>query len=146
MTNARWLEEQITGWPNASVHPHRFGGQEFRFGHAEVGHVHVNGTIDIPLPRPIRDALMSEGLAEEHRWIPSSGWASFHFRHESDLKHALKLLRLSYLRYALKTASDPREMLERESEALGLSSRIRSLLEQHMPSKAGSVTVDPLTA
>ncbi|HKC01438.1 MAG TPA: hypothetical protein VKD23_21820 [Terriglobales bacterium] len=45
------------------------------------------------------------------------------------LEHALWLMRLSYLRYALKTASDPSGMLEHESEELGLSLHLRSLLQ-----------------
>jgi hypothetical protein len=51
----------------------------------------------------VRDALLAEGLAEEHRWVPNSGWTSFHVRSEDDFKHAVWLMRLSYLRYALKT-------------------------------------------
>ena len=55
-------------------------------------------------------------------------------------------MRLSYLRYALKTASDPSGMLKRESEELGLSPHLRSLLQQHLPTKAERITADLLTA
>jgi hypothetical protein len=58
------LEDEISAWPNVSVHPHRFGGKEFRFGKAEIGHVHREGTVDIPFPRAVRDALLEEGQAE----------------------------------------------------------------------------------
>src|SRR6266849_892421 len=85
---------------------HRFGGKEFRFGSAEVGHIHAGGIVDIPFPRSVRDALLAEGLAEEHRWVPNSGWITFHICSEEDLKRALWLMRLSYLRYTLKTAAD----------------------------------------
>jgi len=64
MRRLRELEEEISGWPDISVHPHRFGGTEFRFGSAEVGHVHTGGIVDIPFPRSLRDALLAEGLAE----------------------------------------------------------------------------------
>lgn len=138
----RILEEEVGAWPDVSIHPHRFGGLEFRFGNAEIGHVHVGGTVDIPFPRPVHDALLAEGLAEEHRWVPNSGWTTFHVRSERDLKHALQLMRLSYVRYVLKTASDPRGLLERENEVLGLSTRIWSLLQRYLPSKAESVTAD----
>jgi|SRR5258708_18743919 len=111
-----------------------------------VGHVHLGGTVDIPFPRAVRDALLAEGLAEEHRWVPNSGWTTFHVRDEGGLQHALWLMRLSYLRYVLKTASDSSGMLERESEELGLSPHLTSLLQQHLPAKAESVTADPLTA
>jgi hypothetical protein len=122
------VEEELSVLPEASVHPHRFGGREFRFGNAEVGHIHTGGIVDIPFPRSIRDALLAEGLAEEHHWVPDSGWITFRVRSDDDVKHALWLMQLSYLRYALKTASDPRGLLEQESKELHLSPRFRSLL------------------
>jgi Family of unknown function (DUF5519) len=63
--------------PQVSVHPHQFSAREFRFGRAEVGHVHDGGIVDVPFPRPIRDALVAEGLAEEHHWVTNSGWVTF---------------------------------------------------------------------
>jgi hypothetical protein len=48
------FEDEVTAWPNVSAHPHRFGGREFLFGSAEVGHTHVGGIVDIPFPRPVR--------------------------------------------------------------------------------------------
>lgn len=129
MTNClKKLEEEVSVWPHISVHPHRFGGREFRFRSAEVGHVHVGGIVDIPFPRPVRDALLAEGLAEEHRWAPNSGWVTFRVRSEEDLAHALWLMRVSYLRYRLKTEADPRGLLEHESEDLHLSPQFKSLL------------------
>ncbi len=145
MTQMRKLEEQVAAWPHVSVHPHRFGGREFRFENAEIGHLHLGGTVDIPFPRAVRDALLADGLAAEHRWVPNSGWTTFHVRGEDDLQHALWLMRLSYLRNALKTASDPHGMLEHESEGLGLNTHLRSLLEQHLPTKE-RVTADPSAA
>lgn len=144
MTQMRRLEEEVAAWPNVSVHPHRFGGQEFRFGNAEVGHVHEGGTVDIPFPRNVRDALLADGLAEEHRWVPNSGWTTFRVRSEEDLKHALWLMRLSYLRYALKAAADARHLFEQESEALHLSLGFESLLEKFVPSDANRFVAEPL--
>jgi hypothetical protein len=98
--------------------------------------VHTGGSVDIPFPRPVRDALLAEGLAEEHRWVPNSGWITFRIRSDEDFRHAVWLMRLSYLRYALKTAADPRRLLEQESEELRLSPQFRSLLEPFLPQKA----------
>jgi hypothetical protein len=123
------LEEQVSAWPQVSIHPHRFGGREFRFGSAEVGHVHTGGIVDIPFPRPVRDALLAEGLAEEHHWVPNSGWVSFRIHGAEDLKHALWLMRLSLLRYLLKVATEPRRLLDEESRELRLSPGFKSLLE-----------------
>ncbi len=130
MKHLKNLGAEVATWPNVSVHPHRFGGKEFRFGSAEIGHVHTGGIVDIPFPRSVRDALLAAGLAEEHRWVPNSGWITFHVHSEEDLKHALWLMRLSYLRYFPKTASDPRGLLENETEELRLSPRFKSLLER----------------
>src|SRR5579872_1898813 len=146
MTHMRKLEEQVGAWPHVSVHPHRFGGREFRIGNADIGQLHIGRPVDIPCPRAVRDSLLADGLAEEHRWVPNSGWTTFHVRSEGDLQHAVWLMRLSYLRYALKTASDPGGMLEHESESLGLSPHLRSLLQQHLPAKAERGTADALTA
>ena len=144
MTQLRKLEEQVAAWPHVSVHPHRFGGREFRFGNAELGHVHVRGTLDIPFPRNVRDALLADGLAEEHRWVPNSGWTIFRVRSEEDLKHALWLMRLLYLRYALKAAADANKLFEQESEALHLSLGFKSLLEKFVPSDANRFVAEPL--
>jgi hypothetical protein len=124
------LEDEVSAWPNVSAHPHRFGGKEFRFGKAEIGHVHRDGTVDIPFPRAVRDALLKEGQAEEHRWVPNSGWTTFKIRSGADVSHAVELMRVSYLRYAVRTASHPRDFLKQESEALHLSSRFTALLEK----------------
>ena len=129
MWSADQLVEQVSSWDGVSVHPHRFGGKEFQFGSAEVGHVHNGGIVDIPFPRPVRDALLEEQLAEEHHWVPNSGWITFRMQSERDLDHALWLMRLSYLRYQLKKAANPKEIFEAETERLRLSPRFKSLLE-----------------
>ena len=53
-------------------------------------------------------------------------------------------LRLSYLRYALKTAPDAHKLLEQESEELRLGSQVRSLLEKFVPLTARQVLAEPL--
>jgi len=137
MNQVKKLEAEISAWPHISVHSHRFGGREFRLGSAEVGHVHAGGVLDIPFARAVRDALLNEGLAEQHRWVPNSGWITFRIREDRDLKHALWLMRLSYLRYALKTAVDPQRLLEVEAGELHLSPRFRALLERLVPVTTG---------
>jgi len=141
----KMLEDEVSAWTNVSIHKHRFGGREFRFGDAEVGHTHDGGIVDIPFPRAVRDALLANGLAEEHRWVPHSGWITFHLRNEDNLSHALWLMRLSYLRYALKRANHPREMLEQESAELNLSPEFKSLLERFVPKTVNHSAASPLS-
>lgn len=142
----RKLENEVSAWPNVSVHSHRFGGKEFIFGSAEVGHIHEGGMVDIPFPRAVRNALLAAGLAEQHHWVPNSGWITFRIRDEEDLSHALWLMRLSYLRYTLKTADDPREMFEQESAEMNLSPEFKSLLERFVPKAAHESATEPLSA
>jgi hypothetical protein len=124
------LEREVASWPGVSVHSHRFGGREFSFGNAEVGHVHLGGVIDIPFPKPMHDALLAEGLAEEHHWVPNSGWTTFRVRREEQMQHALWLMRLSYARYAIKNAHASQRVFQEESLGLELREPFRSLLEQ----------------
>jgi hypothetical protein len=139
MNFLKMLEAEVSAWPNLSMHPHRFGGREFQFGDAEVGHVHANGIVDVPFPRSIHDALLADGLAEAHHWVPNSGWITFQMRREEEVSHARWLMRLSYLRYALKTAIDPRKLFEWECEQLRLSPQLKSLLEPFVPKTAPCV-------
>src|SRR6266568_8718345 len=88
MNYLKALEAEVSVWPHISVYSQRFGGREFLFNKAEVGHMHTGGIVDIPFPRSVRDALLANGLAEEHHWVPNSGWTAFHVRSEEDLKHA----------------------------------------------------------
>ena len=130
------FEEEVASWPEVSVAPHRFGGTEFRFQRAEIGHVHFWGDVDIPFTRAIRDVLLTSGLVEPHRWVPDSGWITFHLRDSVDVERAIWLMRLSYLRYALKTSPDSAQVLTRETEKMRLNKRLVSLLSQFVPKQA----------
>jgi Family of unknown function (DUF5519) len=89
---------------------------------------------------------LADSLAEEHRWVPKSGWITFQMRTEENLSHAVWLMRLSYLRYALKTSADPQKLLEHESEQLRLSPAFKLLLEPFVPKTPKPITVEPVPA
>lgn len=73
---------------------------------------------------------------EVHHWVPNSGWITFRVRYEDGVRHALWLMRLSYLRCALKAATEPRKLFEKESGELRLTPRFQSLLEPFVRVKA----------
>jgi hypothetical protein len=127
------LKVELASWPGISVHPHRFAALEYRFGKAEVGHVHSWGDVDIPFPRPVHDFLLDRQLALEHRWVPDSGWTTFRIRGPKDIEHAVWLMRLSWLRYTLKTAAEPRQLLATEAERLHLSPELVMILTRFIP-------------
>jgi hypothetical protein len=88
--------ETLLTWDGIEAHPHRFGGTEFRIGNREIGHIHGDSLVDIPFPKKIRDGIVAAGEAEPHHILPETGWVSFHLREESDVEHAIQLLRRSY--------------------------------------------------
>jgi len=132
------LEGEVASWQGVTAHSHRFAGREFRFGDAEIGHVHLGGVVDIPYPRALRDALLAQGLALEHRWVPDSGWTTFHVNREDQMQHAIWLMRLSYARYAIKKSPDPQRLFEEETARLGLRQPLLSLLRKFVRTTAAS--------
>ena len=122
------VTDEVLSWPGVSMHPERFGGNAFQVGSAEVGHIHHGGAVHIPFPRSVHDELLAQGLAEIHPYAPDTGMVSFQIRNDEDVEHALWLMRLSYLRYALKRVTEPGPMLDEESERLKLSPQLRMLM------------------
>jgi hypothetical protein len=80
------------------VHPHRFGGVEFRLGRRELGHLHPTWA-DLPFTRRIREMLLETGRAEPHR-AGVNGWVS----HPLD-EEAIELFKLSYERARVAQAA-----------------------------------------
>ena len=99
------IVKEVSGWEGITADPHRFGGTEFRYGKPEIGHIHRNGLTDIPFPMKIRDELIKEKIVHPHHILPESGWISFYVKNEEDIMTAIKLFRLSYLRYAIKRSN-----------------------------------------
>jgi hypothetical protein len=90
------IDREVRAWPDVSRHPHRFGGTEYRLGKREIGHVHGESLVDVPLPRALRDELVAAGRARPHHILPGSGWVSVPLRAPDDVVQALAILRLSY--------------------------------------------------
>ena len=137
------LKEEVLSWPGISVHPHRFAAREYRFGQAEVGHVHSWGDVDIPFPRPVHDFLLAHNLAERRRWVPDSGWTTFRIRDGGNVEHAIWLMQLSYLRYCLKSAADPASLLTSESERLHLHAELLAALARFIPAGTDEFGIRP---
>jgi hypothetical protein len=125
------------------MRPHRFAAREYRLGNAEVGHVHLWEDVDIPFPRPVHDFLLAHNLAEQHRWVPDSGWTTFRIRDDGNVEHAIWLMRLSYLRYCLKSAADPASLLAVEGERLHLHAELLGTLARFPTITDAATNRDP---
>ncbi|HTP13246.1 MAG TPA: luciferase family protein [Bacteroidota bacterium] len=93
---SREIQNRVQEWENITLHPHRFGGVEFRLGRREIGHLHGDSLLDIPFPLKVRDNLIAERRVEPHHVLPQSGWISFRLRTPGDTEEAVRLLRLAY--------------------------------------------------
>jgi hypothetical protein len=96
--------------------PHRFGGTEYRLGERrEIGHIHGDALVDIPLPTSVRDEIVAAGRAEPHHILPDTGWVSLHLREPGDVQRALDLFRYAYDRAIVQQSrrqQPPRESTE----------------------------------
>jgi len=90
------IVSEVSEWSGVVSSPHRFGGTEFRLGRREIGHIHGDYQADIAFPMEVRNQLVKEKRAEPHHILPKSGWITFRFSKESDIKSAIELFRLSY--------------------------------------------------
>ena len=124
------IKQIVTSWAGVSVNPHRFGGLEFNLGTVEIGHIHLNGMVDIPFNSKIRNQLLAEKRVEPHHILPETGWITFYIRSAEDVEQAIWLFRLSYLFYATRGSQKAalKEVLDvpAEVEALHPSEALRA--------------------
>lgn len=125
------LRVTLLKWTGVTIQLHRFGGLEFNLGQMEIGHVHLNGMVDIPFNRKLRDQLIAEGFAEQHHILPDTGWVTFYIRSEQDLQTAIWLFRLSYLfnasRGQNRAALQDKLNVSNELEHLNMSPQLRAI-------------------
>ena len=106
------IQSAVLGWKDVTIHPHRFGGIEFRFGRRELGHLHGESLLDIPFPRRVKEELIAAGKAQKHHILPESGWISYRIRSHQDVVQAVALLQRSY-----ELAINSRNRKGRETQA-----------------------------
>lgn len=90
------IENEVRGWPNTTVHTHKFGGIQFNNNNRELGHIHGNGLLDILLSREQKALLMKQYPIQDHHVFKNSGWISFWIKTSADKQIAVELLRLNY--------------------------------------------------
>jgi hypothetical protein len=130
------FESEVSTWPNVSVHPYRFGGREFLFGVQKLDTCILAGSLTSHFPAQSMMRSWRKVLPRSTAGFPIQAGSRSASAANEDLKHALWLMRLSYLRYALNIAIHPHKLFEQESEDLHLSPQFRSLLEHFLPQRA----------
>ena len=81
-------------WDEVTTGPGRFGSTRFLVGRRELGHLHGETVLDVPLPPARKRELLEQGLVEQHRYTPEkSGWVSLRIDGNADVETAIDLLR-----------------------------------------------------
>ena len=88
------IQSELSRWEGITRAPHRYGGVEFNLGSREIGHIHGDSLVDVPLPQRVRDELVASAHAEPHHVLPQSGWVSVYLNFPSDKERAIRILRL----------------------------------------------------
>ena len=87
------LEDLVLQVPGVRSKIHRLGGIEFvEENGRELGHLHGNGLLDVPVGRTAAASLIQSGKALPHHIFPESKWISFQMQSEADVQFALELL------------------------------------------------------
>lgn len=112
------VAQAIMMWPQviAATHwnlyaNHEVDGADFYVGELELGHIHLDGEVHIPVATPLRKALIKAGLARPFRW--GDGWVEVSIKTMADAEHARWLFQLNYDRLAGVTMQ---QLLDRVSQ------------------------------
>ena len=119
------IRSEVASWDGVSVHPHRFGGIEFRLGGKGIGHLHGERWADLLFSRRIRDMLVETGRARPHHVLPHTGWVSRQISSREDVGDVIELFRLAYER--ARVAQVVRESRQHGVQPLGDTWRSREV-------------------
>jgi MFS family permease len=105
------IKREIMSWPDVTSQPHRFGGVDFRVGGKEMGHLHGENMVDLPLPPnalfagsssnklmgvPKQWEEKAQGSLPPHDAYPESNWINYWIKGEDDMPRVVALFRLEY--------------------------------------------------
>jgi hypothetical protein len=101
------IKREILSWPNVTSQPQSFGGIDFRVGGKELGHLHGENMVDLPLRpnvflnRKLREAAKQSQEKTQrplppHDAYPESNWINYWIRGEGDVPKVIELFRLQY--------------------------------------------------
>jgi hypothetical protein len=134
--------EEVRRWPGVELRQHASAttpgetdGIEFRLYGRQVGHVHGDCSLHLPLTKALKESVVGERLAEPLAFAPTSGWAMFTPITADDVKQAIWLLRLNYVRLRRQRltplAAASSLLLKEHEKALGdVSPTVSRLLQR----------------
>jgi RNA polymerase sigma-70 factor (ECF subfamily) len=103
---AQRIITEALSWPGVSRVKGEFGSVVLRVGRRELGHLHGDAVVDVPVPPKLSDQLVKDAVAPEHQGLQDPGWASVPLETEQKVQQALALLRANYERANANIATD----------------------------------------
>jgi hypothetical protein len=101
------VEREILAWPGVSKVTFAGGRSQggfwvppatsYRFGRRDLGHVHVTGEADLPVPQKVYHELIADGRAQPHG-AGFKGVVTYTIRTADDVAGAVQLFRMNYER------------------------------------------------
>jgi hypothetical protein len=91
------IADQVTECEGVATTERADGRTVFTYAGTEFAHIDDDGSLDLPLSRRRRAALVAADRAEHHPVYTEPGWTTFDIRGESDIEAAVKLCRLAYV-------------------------------------------------
>ena len=100
------IVSEVASWEDVTTGPGRFGSTRFLVGRRELGHLHGDQLLDLPLPPARKRELLEQRCVEQHRYTPEkSGWVSLRISEEADVETAIELLREQHGRATKRQSS-----------------------------------------
>lgn len=134
LSYVNYIRAEVSTWRDVNIGNHRYGGIEFTVRTRELGHMHENGTLDIPFGKPLKAQLVAERKATPHYIYPDSGWVTYQVQSWPHIYRAVWLLKLSYFHKLLdirRYSNEVNELLKQPCfEDLYLSQDVQLILER----------------
>jgi Family of unknown function (DUF5519) len=105
-TASERIADEVGAWPGVEVDTGELGEVAFRVGGREIGHVHGDHAAHFSFPRPVWEALRTEGRIEAHPAFPKAtqGPAARRIASAGDIDDVVELFRLNYDRWVTRSA------------------------------------------
>lgn len=91
------IEAELMRWQGIQLTVHKYGGTQFNYQDKELGHIHSNGLLDMPLSRKQKHYLMQNHPAvQDHHTLKQTGWISLFIKTDDDMQLAITVFKLAY--------------------------------------------------
>jgi hypothetical protein len=140
MKNCDKLAQEVPPLTDLSIRSHRFAGVKFRLGAKRLDTFNHAESSPSSFPVPLVTRFSLPGLAEEDCSGLNPGWTTFQVRTAQSFGRALRLMKLSCVRYRLKAVTEPHPFLDRKVNHRGRIPRLSSCSGKFLPLRQALVS------